>query len=157
MKRFVLAMMMSSVTMVGCVADSDGDSGNDDTGDVAAAAFVGTWVGVAGSGVNASSCNGQPEHAEALTTDDRIVVAVGTDSDLVVNQDPECQLKLQISGRIATAVPGQSCAKDGLTVTFTRFVLTLSTDGQNMSGDAALTMMSGFGSCTGSLTGTFTK
>jgi hypothetical protein len=158
MKQLLLATIAGSLMTFGCVADN-AQPADEQGGDVQVV-FAGAWNPVAGSGAKITSCNGQSS-SEALGDADSITLATGTDSDLVVtntNFPATCApMTLNVTGNVASSTSNWSCTQNGITVTFTRYTLTLSDDGGSLVGDGALTMQNGSLSCTSTLSGTFRK
>lgn len=93
--------------------------------------FVGTWMATAGSEAAIQCDNG--ENASEDLTGDKIVISVGSASDMVLRDEPEetcLRPMLNLSGGKALAPQGQACKNaDGSTISLLSMNLDLSASG----------------------------
>lgn len=133
------------------LAACGGDGGTD---------FEGTWTYNPGSSGTISCSTGN----DTLDLGGNEEFRGGTDSDLVVVSSTGCNIKLNINGNRADAVPGQSCSavQDGVTRTMTFNSATYTADDNDMLSFAAqgtirLMGPGGEATCTMALSGTLVK
>jgi hypothetical protein len=69
--------------------------------------FLGTWN--ISSGSLAASCPPLAVPTSPIGQGEQLVFTAGTDSDLVIERSG-CKVKFDVSGNVASAKPGQSCA-----------------------------------------------
>jgi hypothetical protein len=89
------------------------------------AAFVGEWLVTSGD-AQATMCSGLPDLPAQSLADKMVTVSPGTDSALELTL-AGCTFKLDVSGNVATARPGQSCMTT-LDVSGLTFQVTLTFD-----------------------------
>jgi hypothetical protein len=147
------------VALLGLIAGCS-SSASDATPD-----FVGTW---ARTGTVTTMCAGQAATDNPITGN--LVIALGTGADSLVTTDSvnSCMTTYTVSGRVASAMPGQMCmstnARGGQnTLTNQSHRLTLSDDGKTITeagmGSVVVVPAGGGASvtCTSTSHGTFTK
>jgi hypothetical protein len=93
--------------------------------------FKGVWTYSSGALSTTCTVNGQPAASNSEPKGNE-VLSGGTDTDLVLLDPSGCNLKLDVAGNQATAVPGQSCTVTNNNVTtvlkFISYQLTLGAD-----------------------------
>ena len=95
--------------------------------------FTGTWTLV--SGTDTTTCSGVKK-TTAATPGGTDTFDVGTDSDLIFDADTQCPLLADVTDRLATGQPGQTCSFDdpsngySYDIGFTHFDFKISANGQ---------------------------
>ena len=96
-----------------------------------AASFKGLWTYSSGASSTTCTVNGRPAASTGEPKGNE-VLSGGTDSDLVLVDASGCNLKFNLAGNQATAIPGQTCTStSGNVTTYIKvitYTLTLSAD-----------------------------
>jgi hypothetical protein len=99
--------------------------------------FTGTWTVI--SGTVTTTCDGVKK-TTAATVGSTDTIDVGTDSDLIFDANTECPLLADVTDRVATGQPDQTCSFDDPTsgyaydIGFTHFDFKVSGNGQTAIG-----------------------
>lgn len=153
-----LAMAVCGV-LAGCGSVTATNSDGGDAGGKDLQTFVGTWTLV--SGTTTLTCSGVVT-TEQVTTN--VVWQVGTTSDLIQPADTAasgCDLLANVSGKVATALPNQTCGKMGTDLTISMYTFTVASSGTSATESSSGTRVvstAGVGmTCTYTETATYTK
>jgi hypothetical protein len=123
----------------------------------AGAAFLGSWAYA--TGTTTSTCVGLQPVTDPATG--ALVITPGPSAESVIATQPGiCSLAFNVSGKVATIEPGQTCSvvdrsSERATYDMTNWTLTLSADGQTM--DETLSARETVATDGGSVTCSFTE
>ena len=142
-----MTVMMAGLVAIGSIGACSSSSGTD---------FTGTWTYNAGASGTISCSTGN----DTLNFTGNEEFRDGTDSDFVVVSSNGCNIKVNVTGNRADAVPGQSCASTsgGVTTTITFNSLSYTADKDVLSFAAAgtINLMGPNGEATCTLSGSAT-
>lgn len=124
--RLPFSCVLASISVLGVACASDSTD------------FAGTWTYNTGAS-GTISC---PTGNDTLDLGGNEEFRPGTDSDLVVISSNGCNIKMNINGNHADAIPGQSCSttQDGVTATITYNSMTYASESDVLSFNAAGTI-----------------
>jgi hypothetical protein len=157
-KAFLAMAVCGVLAGCGSVTSTNSDGGVDVAGKDLQT-FIGTWT--LGSGTTMQTCAGVVT-TQQVTTD--VVWQAGTTSDLIQPADSAasgCDLLANVSGKVATALPGQSCGKMGTNLMISMYTFTVAASGTSATESSSGTRVvstAGVGmTCTYTETATYTK